>query len=67
MNVVAAAWLTVSSIQVAIWVLICVIGWRFAYPFWLWTAAGGAVVIAAMSIWPRPVRVGGEQPAGSRR
>jgi hypothetical protein len=48
MNVAAAVWLAVSSIQVAIWVLMCVIGWQFAYPFWIWTTAGGAVVIGAM-------------------
>ena len=48
MNVVAAAWLTVSSIQVTIWVLMCLIGWQFAYPFWIWGTVGGAVVIAIM-------------------
>ena len=48
MNVVVAAWLTVSSIQVAIWVLMCVIGAQFAYPFWIWGTAGGAVVIAGL-------------------
>jgi hypothetical protein len=48
MNVAAAVWLTVSSIQVAIWVLICLIGWRLAFPFWIWFTAGGAVVLAIM-------------------
>jgi hypothetical protein len=48
MNVVAAAWLAVSSIQVTIWVLMCVIGWQLAYPFWIWTVVGGPIVLAIM-------------------
>lgn len=48
MNVAAAAWLAVCSIQVTIWVLICLIGWQLAYPFWIWATVGGAAVIAVM-------------------
>ena len=48
MNVAAAAWLTVSSIQVTIWVLMCLIGWQFAYPFWIWTVVSGPIVLALM-------------------
>lgn len=48
MNVAAAVWLGVSSIQVTVWVLICLIGWQLAYPFWIWGTVGGAVVIAIM-------------------
>jgi hypothetical protein len=47
-NVVTAAWVGVSSLQFVIWVLICVIGWHLANPFWLWTLVLGGLVVGAM-------------------
>ncbi|MET0237649.1 MAG: hypothetical protein ABW224_23625 [Kibdelosporangium sp.] len=55
-NVLTAAWVGVSSLQFVIWVLICVIGWHFANPFWLWTVVVGGLVVGAM--WLAPGKTG---------
>jgi hypothetical protein len=45
-GVAVAAWLLVNAVQIVVWGLICVIGTQFVFPWWVWTAVGGAVVVA---------------------
>lgn len=48
MNVAVAVWLAAGTIEIAVWVLMCVIGWQFAFPFWIFTVVGGPIVLAIM-------------------
>ncbi|ALG12102.1 hypothetical protein [Kibdelosporangium phytohabitans] len=52
-RVITTAWLAVVGIQLAIWLAMCLIGWHLPYPFWLWTAAVGGVIVGV--IWAIPV------------
>jgi hypothetical protein len=53
-RIALAAWLTVSSIQLAAWVLICVIGVHLINPFWIWGTVGGGLVVGAVWWATRP-------------
>lgn len=47
-RVVTAVWLGGIGVQLIIWALMSLIGWRFVNPYWLWTAAVGGVVVGAL-------------------
>jgi hypothetical protein len=47
-RIALAVWLTVSSIQLAVWVLICVIGAHLINPFWIWGTVGGGLIVAVL-------------------
>jgi hypothetical protein len=49
-RVITFVWLAVSGLQIAIWVLMVLIGWRFLSPFWLYTVGIGGVVLGALWI-----------------
>jgi hypothetical protein len=55
-RVVTVAWLGIGSLQFVIWMMICLVGWHFADPFWLWTAAVGGVLVGGM--WAVPAKSG---------
>lgn len=55
-RVVTAAWLGICGLQVLIWVMMCLIGWHLADPFWLWTAAVGGVIVGG--VWAVPAETG---------
>jgi hypothetical protein len=43
--VVTGVWLAVSAVQFLVWSVICLIGWHFANPWWIWTVLVGGVVV----------------------
>ncbi|QWF77268.1 hypothetical protein [Amycolatopsis sp. CA-230715] len=47
-RVVTWVWLGVNVVQIAVWLLMCLIGLHFAPPFWLWSVVGGGLVVAAL-------------------
>ncbi|GAA1951159.1 DUF1707 domain-containing protein [Amycolatopsis minnesotensis] len=47
-RVVTWALLGVNVVQIAVWLLMCVIGLHFAPPFWLWSVVGGGLVVAVL-------------------
>jgi hypothetical protein len=55
-TVALLVWLGASGVQVAVWVLVCAIGQRLVSPWWLWTVAGGGLVVAALWWLTRPRR-----------
>jgi hypothetical protein len=59
-RVAAAVWLSVTGVQVVIWLLISIIGQRVAIPFWLWSAIAGGVIVGAL-FWISKPRVAGGQ------
>lgn len=48
-RVVTALWISILFIQIVIWLLIGIIG-GFDGPWWLWTAAGGGLVVGALHL-----------------
>ncbi len=40
--------IAVTAIQIVVWLLICIIGWHLESPWWLWSAAGGALIIGGI-------------------
>jgi 4-hydroxybenzoate polyprenyltransferase len=44
-RVVTYVWLAVCGVQIIIWLLMVLIGWRFLAPFWLYTVGIGGVVL----------------------
>jgi hypothetical protein len=55
-RVATGIWLGVCGLQFVIWLLICLIGWHLANPFWLWTAAVGGVIVGGL--WAVPAKDG---------
>ena len=45
-RIVTIIWLAVTSIQLAIWLIICIASRNFVSPWWLWTGLGGGLVTA---------------------
>jgi hypothetical protein len=40
--------IAVNAIQIVVWLMICIIGWHIENPWWLWSAAGGALIIGGL-------------------
>lgn len=47
-RVITWVWLGLNVVQIAVWLLMCLIGLHFAPPFWLWSVLGGGLVVAAL-------------------
>ena len=48
LKAVTGVWAAVSLIQLTVWLLVCVIGWHFVNPWWLWTVLVGGAVVGAL-------------------
>jgi membrane protein YdbS with pleckstrin-like domain len=54
-RIVTVLWLAVLMIQVVVWLIIGVVG-GFDSPWWLWTVAGGGLVVGVLHLLARGLR-----------
>ena len=65
-----ASWLAVSAVNLAVWLLIAVIGGHVDQPWFLWAFAAGGVVVAVLRFVERAVTrqpLAGRYPRVTRR
>jgi hypothetical protein len=62
-NVVTAVIALALAIQLVIWVAVVAGAGRFAFPWWIWTLAGGAIIVGLLSVVAARQRPQPGQPA----
>lgn len=63
--VALTVWLGATAVQMVVWVLVCALGQRLVSPWWLWTAAGGGLLVAVVWWLTQPRRTA-RQPRTAR-
>jgi hypothetical protein len=55
-RILTAAWLAVLLVELAIWLVICVVSGDLESPWWLWTVLVGGVVVGGFRLYVRKAR-----------
>lgn len=52
-RILTAVWLAVVLVELAVWLMICVISGNLESPWWLWSVLGGVVVVGGFHLATR--------------
>jgi hypothetical protein len=48
LRIVTAVWAAATTVQIAVWAVICVVNRQLVPPWWLWTAVLGGLLVVGV-------------------
>ena len=54
LKVITGLWAVVTLVQFTVWLAICLIGWHFVSPWWLWTFVIGGAAVGGLRVALKP-------------